>query len=134
MKIKDLEKIKEGEFVQHKHFGLCYVYKNKLNVFGGWFGLIIRPLSTQGFLTLASLSGVAVNITLEHRNRLIISKVESPIIPKLIFKTKNFFEVHEWKKIGEVSRKGKFSTIKIKEFKNQDEAMSFAKIFKNKIT
>lgn len=126
MKQKDLEKIKEGEFIQHKHFGLCYVDKCQIDWFGRWFGLAIRPLSIQGFMTLANWSGVAFNRILEDNNRLIISKVENPTIPKLIFKTKKGFEVHEWKKLGEVSDKGKFSSVKLKEFKNQNEAMSFA--------
>lgn len=126
MKQKDLELIKEGEFVLHKHFGLCYVDKRQLDGLGRWFGLAIRPLSIQGFMRLANLSGVAFNRTLEDSNRLIISKVENPTIPKLIFKTKKGFEVHEWEKLGEVSDKGKFSTIKLKEFKSQGEAMSYA--------
>lgn len=126
MKQKDLEQIKEGDFIQHKHFGLCYVDKRQLDGFGRWLGLSIRPLSIQGFITLANWSGVGFNRTLEDSNRLIVSKVENPTIPKLIFKTKKGFEVHKWKKLGEVSDKGKFSTIRIKEFKNQYEAMSFA--------
>ena len=126
MKQKELEQIKEGDFIQHKHFGLCYVYKRQLDGFGRWFGLAIRPVSIQGFMTLANWSGVLFNRTLEDSNRLIISKVENPTIPKLIFKTKKGFEVHEWKKLGEVSDKGKFSTVKLKEFKSQNEAMSFA--------
>jgi hypothetical protein len=126
MKQKDLEQIKEGEFIQHKHFGLCYVDKRQLDGLGRWFGLAIRPLSIQGFMKLANWSGVAFNRTLEDSNRLIISKVENPTIPKLIFKTKKGFEVHQWKKLGEVSVKGKFSTVKLKEFKSQDEAVSFA--------
>lgn len=128
MKQKDLEQIKKGDFIQHKHFGLCYVEERQLDSFGHWFGLVIRPLSIQGFMTLANYSGVAFNRTLEDSNRLIISKVENPTIPKLIFKTQKGFEVHEWKKLGEVSDKGKFSTIKLKEFKSQEEAMSFASV------
>jgi hypothetical protein len=126
MKQKDLEQIKEGDFIQHKHFGLCYVDKRQLDGFGRWFGLSIRPLSIQGFMTLANWSGVGFNRTVEDSNRLIVSKVENPKIPKLIFKTKKGFEAHKWKKLGKVSDKGKFSTIRIKECKNQDEAMSFA--------
>lgn len=128
MKKKDLEQIKEGEFIQHKHLGLCYVDKRQLDGLGRWFGLLIRPLSIQGFMTLANWYGVTFNRILEDSNRLIVSKVENPTIPKLIFKTKKGFEVHEWKKLGEVSDKGKFSTIKLKEFKNQDKAISFARV------
>lgn len=126
MKQKDLEQIKKGDFIQHKHFGLCLVDKRQLDGLGRWFGLVIRPLSMQGFMKLANWSGVLFNRTLEDSNRLIISKVESPEIPKLIFKTKECFEVHEWKKLGEVSDKGKFSSKKIKEFSCQNEAMVFA--------
>jgi hypothetical protein len=128
VKQKELEQIKKGDFIQHKHFGLCYVDKRQLDGLGRWFGLAIRPLSISGFMTLANWSGVLFNRTLEDRNRLIISKVENPEIPKLIFKTKNGFEVHEWKKFGEVSDKGKFSSIMLKKFENQDEAMIFAGI------
>lgn len=126
MKQKDLEQIKKGDFIQHKHLGLCLVDKRQLDGFGRWFGLIIRPLTVQGFMTLANWSGVLFNRTLEDSNRLIITKVENPEIPKLIFKTKIGFEVHEWVKLGEVSAKGKFSSKKIKEFINQNEAMKFA--------
>ena len=126
MKQKDLELIKKGDFIQHKHLGLCLVDKRQLDGRGRWFGLSIRPLSVQGFMKLANWSGVLFNRTLEVSNRLIISKVENPVIPKLIFKTEKGFEVHEWENLGEVSDKGKFSSKKIKEFINQDEAMSFA--------
>lgn len=126
MKQKDLEKLIKGDFVEHKHLGLCIIDERQLDGFGRLFGLAICPLSMQGFLKLANLSGVLFNRTLEDSNRLIISKVVNPTIPKLIFKTKKGFEVHEWKKLGKVSDKGKFSSVKLKEFKNQDEAMSFA--------
>lgn len=126
MKQKDLEQIKKGDFIQHKHFGLCIVDKRQLDDLGRWFGLVIRPLTVEGFLKLANWSGVCFNRTLEDSNRLIISKVENPVIPKLIFKTIKGFDVHEWKKLGEVSDKGKFSSKKIKEFINQNEAMYFA--------
>jgi hypothetical protein len=126
MKQKDLEKVQQGDFIEHKHLGLCFVDKRQLDGFGRWFGLALRPLTVQGFMKLADWSGVLFNRTLEDKNRLIIRKVENPNIPKLIFKTKKGFEVHEWKKFGEVSNKGKFSSVKIELFKSQEEAMSFA--------
>jgi hypothetical protein len=126
MKQKDLEQIKKGEFIQHKHYGLCYVCEILSDVFGRWFGLVIRPLSMQGFMKLANSSGVVFNKAIEHSNRLIISKVENPTIPKLIFKNKKGFEVHQWKKLGEVSKEGKFSTVKLKQCLSENEAMSFA--------
>ena len=100
MKQKDLEQIKEGEFIQHKHFGLCYVDKRQLDGFGRWFGLTVRPLSIQGFMTLANWSGVRFNRTLEDSNRLIMSKVENPTIPKLIFKTKKVLRFTNGKNLG----------------------------------
>lgn len=129
MKQKDLEKIKKGDFIHHKHLGLCLVDKRLLDGLGHWFGLVIRPLTVQGFMKLANCSGVLSNRMLEDSNKLIISKIENPEIPKLIFKTKNGFEVHEWKKLGEVSDKGMFSSKKIKEFANQKEAMAFAIVY-----
>ncbi len=128
MKQKDLEQVQVNDFIQHKHFGLCYVENRKLDGNGYWFGLSIRPLSMEGYMTLANWSGVLFNRTLEDSNRLIISKVENPTIPKLIFKMEKGFEVHNWEKLGEVSQKGEFSSVKLKAFNNADEAMSFAMV------
>lgn len=126
MKQKDLEQIKKGDFIQHKHFGLCYVDKRQTDGFGRWFGLALRPLSMSGVLTLMSWSGVCFDRILEDKNRLIISKVENPTIPKLIIQTEKGFEVHKWKKLGEISIKGKLSTTILKTFKNQKDAITFA--------
>lgn len=126
MKTELLKQIKKGDFINHKHFGVCYVEKVEITIFGVWFGIIIRPLSIEAYIKLASWSGVRFNKTLEHSNRLIISKLEKPTIPKLIFKNNEKFEVHKWKKLGEVSNEGKFSSVKIKTFLNQEEAISFA--------
>ena len=129
MKTKQLIKIKEGEFIQHKHYGLCYVDECLFDSHGNWFGLTIRPLSVDGFNRLANWSGVLINRVLEHSNRLIMYKVENPTIPKLIFEKEGLFEVHEWKILGEVSDKGKFSTVKLKVFKDKFQAISFALLY-----
>lgn len=120
MKIKDYEKLRIGDFIEHKHYGLCII--SDINC----IGLIIRPLSVKGFRLLASRSGCLFNRFLEHSNRLILSKVDNPVIPKLIFQTDdNVFEVHEWTELGEVSSDGKFASRQIKTFSTIEEALKY---------
>lgn len=123
---KELEQIQVGDFISHKHFGLCLVDKVEWAMTGAWFGLAIRPLTVEGFMTLAYWSGCLFNRMLENSKRLIIRKVENPEIPKLIFETETGFDVHEWVELGEVSSEGKFSSKKIQEFIDANEALAFA--------
>jgi len=128
MKTKDIVELKQGDFIEHKHYGLCIVDEVTKTVFGKLFGLTIRPLSIGGFILLANQSGVLFNRFLETSYRLIIRKVNEPKIPKLIFQTENGFDVHIWEKLGEVTNDGKFSSIKVKEFAEIEDAKKFAEI------
>jgi len=126
MKLKDLEKLRPGDFINHKHYGLCIVDVFQLDGRGDYFGLAVRPLTNTGYNTLATWSGVLFNRTLEDSKRLILGKVENPIIPKLIFKTNNGFDVHDWIIPGEVTDEGKFSSVKLREFPTLSQALVFA--------
>lgn len=126
MKQEYVEQLKKGDFIKHKHYGLCIIDKVQLCINDEWFGINIRPLSMDSILKLINQSGVLFNRILETQNRLIISKVENPNIPKLIFKVKDRFEVHKWKELGEISNKGKFSSIKLKTFISLKEATIFS--------
>lgn len=131
MREKDLRKLKAGDFIQHKHYGLCVVHEAHFTPFGVYFGLAIRPLSIEGYMRLAIPSGTLFNRLMEDSKRLILAKVEDPEIPKLIIKTQDGFEVHSWDILGEVSSEGVFSSKKLKVFKDIEAAKLFAEHKKN---
>lgn len=126
MRINELHNTIKGEFIEHKHYGLCLVHENKFTHNMQWFGLVIKPLSIQGYMNLAQDSGVFFNTMLEHKKRLLLKKVENPTIPKLIFINDEGFEVHEWIELGEVSPEGEFSSKLTKAFSTIEEAKEYA--------
>ena len=129
MKKAEVKKLKAKDFVNHKKYGLCLVDRIIIDYCNNdLFGLAIRPLSVKGFMILANNSGCLFNRILEDKYRNIIEKVENPIIPKLIIKNNNSFEIHEWVELGEVSNSGLFASKKITEFSNENEAINYLEI------
>ncbi|MDR6548500.1 hypothetical protein J2810_004590 [Chryseobacterium rhizosphaerae] len=126
MRINELYNTVKGDFIEHKHYGLCLVHENNFTPYGDWFGLAIKPLTIQGYMRLVHESGVLFNTLLEHSKRLLLNKVNDPEIPKLIFKTEAGFEVHEWKLLGEVDKNGEFSSNFLKTFDTIEEAQKYA--------
>jgi hypothetical protein len=121
MKQKDFEALRKGNYIQHKHYGLCIV-----DDYTPHFGPIIRPLTIYGFNKLELDSSTLFNRLLEHSPRMIQEKVDNPVIPDLMFKVGEEFQIHEWVEQGEVSREGVFSTNLIESFPTLDQAITFA--------
>lgn len=134
MKTKDMKQLKAGDFIEHKHFGLCYVGEVMENETGFW-ALVIRPLTSQGIALLRHWSGGYGNATLEDKNRLILQKVDNPIIPKLVFElTNNLYTVAQWKDdelgVVKITEKGDtrdilYACVKVAEFTTSDEAHAY---------
>lgn len=101
MRQKDIACLKTGDVIRHKHYGLCII--------GGYqhdFGPYIRPLEAYGINLLHHQSGTLFNRLLETSKRLILQKIDNPVIPKLIIKTGDVFQVYEWIEPGVISDKG----------------------------
>lgn len=120
MRTKDFEKLWKGDFIIHKHYGLCIVEsRNEI-------GIIIRPLSVTGIMRLRHESGCLFNRLLEHSIRCVKQKVDKPVIPKLVLKqAENCFELHEWDELGEISDTGITSTRLIKSFSDIEEVQKY---------
>jgi hypothetical protein len=131
MRINEIHNTVKGDFVDNKHYGLCIVEENKFTHDMAWFGMVIRPLTIQGYMNLASDSRCLFNRFLETSKRILLRKVENPEIPKLIFKPADKFEVHEWITLGEVSREGQFSCKFLKDFDTLEEAQKYAELSTN---
>jgi hypothetical protein len=120
--------LRKGDFIIHKNLDLCLIHDVNRTTTGNWFGIIIKPLTIKGINTLQYWSKTNFNTMLEHSIRSIISKIESPVIPKLILQTNRGYEVHKWKKLGEISTEGKISSVKLKSFKNIEDAIKYQQI------
>lgn len=127
--------LRSGDFIEHKHFGLCFVSKVMENETSFW-ALVIRPLCHEGMAKLRQWSGGYGNATLENKNRLVLQKIDKPIIPKLIFKVADdLYEVHQWidDKLGVVNiidavedkYKIVYSCVKVAEFATAEEAQAY---------
>ena len=57
MKKEELAKIKPGDDVKHKRYGLCLVEKVECP-FGNFFGMVVRPKTDEGKNLLAQDCGV----------------------------------------------------------------------------
>lgn len=132
MRTKDYLKLKEKDFIIHKHYGLCIIDNIKIGYCKNEiFGLIIKPLSTKGIMRLVKETGVLFNTLIETSKRLILEKVENPIIPKILFKDNdNTYKLYEWTELGKITDEGELSVKCIKQFSSLEQLQDYKKISK----
>ncbi len=125
---KEVTNLKNGDFVEHSRYGLCFFDEN---LYSGafWFGAKLRPVTETGINTLAHDSKTFINRLLEDSLRRLKHKVHSPKIPQIVIMNESEdgvkYELHEWNEAGLISEDGVYSTNKIKDFLSRDEALIF---------
>ena len=125
MKKSEFLKLKKGDFINHKRYGLCYIDETLPEL----SAVAIRPLKHDGIEKLWFDSKTTINKTIENSPRRITEKVSNPNT-KLIFLNEEVcavkFEVHEWVEFGVIRSGRHFSTKCLQTFSYLQEAKDFA--------